>query len=94
MKSAPPAGGSPRRTQFSALGHARENGEALAPTFVQLLLDTQERLADAERKRRWPSPVMKSPSPAWNDPRERYCDITMCCWLRISLWEWGNDLGR
>ncbi|HZK83038.1 MAG TPA: TolC family protein [Humisphaera sp.] len=36
--------------QLSALEQRRENGEALAPTFVQLLLDAQERLADAERE--------------------------------------------
>lgn len=36
--------------QLGALEQRRENGEALAPTFVQLLLDAQERLADAERE--------------------------------------------
>jgi outer membrane protein len=33
-----------------ALGQREEGGEALTPTFVQLKLDTQERLADAQRQ--------------------------------------------
>jgi outer membrane protein TolC len=36
--------------QLGALEQRRENGEALTPTFVQLVLDAQERLADAERE--------------------------------------------
>jgi len=35
---------------LAALEDRRQNGEALTPTFVQLVLDAQERLADAERE--------------------------------------------
>ncbi len=48
--------GSRRQQRFaqadnlSALEDRRANGEGLTPTFVQLLLDAQERLADAERE--------------------------------------------
>ena len=35
--------------QLSAYEDRRANGEPLEPTFVQLILDAQERLADAER---------------------------------------------
>jgi outer membrane protein TolC len=35
--------------QLSAYEDRRANGEALTPTFVQLILDAQERLADSER---------------------------------------------
>ena len=36
--------------ELSALEQRRENGEALTPTFVQLVLDAQERLANAQRE--------------------------------------------
>lgn len=74
--------GSRRQARFAssdtlmALEQREANGEALDPTFVQLKLDSQERLADAERQERCRFQNTTSPFRIWNGLRERCSDIT------------------